>query len=195
VILRDAKVPTDLQTHWDSSGFAPPNGNGWSDLQGFVMARLRAQLQERFATDLVDAVLATDDENPVALEARAEAMDALAGTDDFGPIKTTFKRVMGLTKDHDSADYDPAALVDAAETALHESLSAVADSAAAMADSLDFSGSLAELSRLKAPVDTLFDAVLVMHEDDTIRNNRLGLLRSVADQFRRIADFTHLSSD
>jgi glycyl-tRNA synthetase beta subunit len=34
-----------------------------------------------------------------------------------------------------------------------------------------------------------------MDEDDTIRNNRLGLLRSVADQFARIADFTHLSSD
>ena len=44
-------------------------------------------------------------------------------------------------------------------------------------------------------VDTLFDAVMVMHDDPAVRANRLGLLRSVANQFRRIADFTHLSQD
>jgi glycyl-tRNA synthetase beta chain len=195
IILRDAKIATGLDALWSQSGFSPPNGSGWADLQTFVMARLRAQLQERFATDLVDAVLATGDTDPVALEARAEAMHTLSHTAEFGPIKNTFKRVMGLTKDHESTDYDPAGLVDAAATALHQSLQAVSDQAAGLADALDFSGSLAQLSSLKAPVDTFFDAVLVMHEDETIRRNRLGLLRNVADQFRRIADFTHLSSD
>jgi len=122
-------------------------------------------------------------------------MNTLSNSADFGPIKTTFKRVMGLTKDHASDTYDPSALVDDAERALHDALQAVSDRAAQLADGLDFAGSLTQLSTLKTPVDSLFDAVLVMHEDETIRNNRLGLLRSVADQFRRIADFTQLSSD
>ena len=122
-------------------------------------------------------------------------MDALSKAPEFGPLKTTFKRVMGLTKDHTSTQYAPDALVDAAETALHEQLQSVQTQAAAMADALDFSGSLTALSSLKAPVDTLFDAVMVMHDDPSVRGNRLGLLRSVADQFRRIADFTHLSQD
>jgi glycyl-tRNA synthetase beta chain len=195
VILREAKINADLDTLWRTSSFAPPEGAGWNDLQGFVMARLRAQLQDRFATDLVDAVLATGDNVPVSLEAKAEAMHDLSRTPEFGPIKITFKRVMGLTKDHASTDYTPNALVDAAEHTLHTALTQVAASATACADSLDFNGSLTQLSTLKAPVDALFDAVMVMHEDEAIRSNRLGLLRSVADQFRRIADFTHLSSD
>ena len=193
-ILRDAGIRTELPDLWERSSFDAPDG-GWAALQAFVMARLRAQLQDRFATDLVDAVLATGGVDPVALEARAEAMHQLSRTPEFGPLKTTFKRVMGLTKDHDSTDYTPGDLVDAAETALHTKLAEVQTQASDLADALDYSGSLAALSTLKTPVDTLFDAVMVMHEDPVVRANRLGLLRSVANQFRRIADFTHLSQD
>jgi len=193
-ILRDAGLRTELPALWELSGFDAPE-DGWGDLQAFVIARLRAQLQERFATDVVDAVLATGSTDPVALEAQANAMHQLSSTPDFGPLKTTFKRVMGLTKDHSCTEYTPGNLADAAETALHEKLLEVQSQAAELADALDYSGSLAALSTLKSPVDTLFDAVMVMHEDPEIRANRLGLLRSVADQFRRIADFTHLSQD
>jgi glycyl-tRNA synthetase beta subunit len=34
-----------------------------------------------------------------------------------------------------------------------------------------------------------------MTEDMTVRNNRLSLLRAIADEFRRIADFTQLSAE
>ena len=57
----------------------------------------------------------------------------------------------------------------------------------------DFSSALAQLSALKAPVDALFEAVMVMAEDPTVRANRLGLLASVGAAFRQIADFKHLS--
>ena len=193
-ILRASGLRVALEQLWQMSAFDAPDDD-WSALQAFTMARLRAQLQERFATDLVDAVLATGSTDPVALEAQATAMHELSRTPDFGPLKTTFKRVMGLTKDHESTQYTPADLVDAAETTLHEKLAEVQVQATQLADALDYSGSLAALSTLKAPVDTLFDAVMVMHEDPAVRANRLGLLRSVADQFRRIADFTHLSQD
>ena len=131
----------------------------------------------------------------MALEARLVAMSSLASSDDFGPIKTTFKRVMGLTREHASNQYDLQALNEPAEQALHTALAAVSARAAELAEGLDYSGSLTALSTLREPVDTLFEAVMVMDKDENIRNNRLGLLRSVADQFARIADFTHLSSD
>jgi glycyl-tRNA synthetase beta chain len=193
-ILRASDVRIQLPELWALSGFDAPEG-GWSGLQGFVMARLRAQLLERFATDLVDAVLATGSTDPVAIEARAAAMSQLSESPDFGPLKTTFKRVMGLTKDHSSSQYTAAELVDPAETSLHNQLDSVHAKATELAEALDFSGSLAALSTLKAPVDALFDAVMVMHEDPLVRANRLGLLRKVADQFRQIADFTHLHQD
>jgi glycyl-tRNA synthetase beta chain len=194
MLLRNAGVRTTLSDLMGLTSFDPPEG-GWDDLLAFVNARLRAQFQEQWPTDLVDAVLATGDADPVALEARLGAMSNLAASDNFGPMKTTFKRVMGLTRDHLSTIYDADSLNEPAEQALHLALAAVSSRAAELAEGLDYTGSLSALSSLREPVDTLFEAVMVMDKDDTIRNNRLGLLRSVADQFARIADFTHLSSD
>ena len=41
---------------------------------------------------------------------------------------------------------------------------------------------------LKKPIDDFFDNIMVMVEDEEIRNNRLGLLKSIGDMMNRIAD-------
>jgi glycyl-tRNA synthetase beta chain len=120
-------------------------------------------------------------------------MSALSQTPDFEPMKQTFKRLANITRDHESTDYDADALAEPAEQALHAALEEVRAAAAASAAAGDFSGALARLSALKSPVDALFDAVMVMAEDPTVRANRLGLLASVGAAFRDIADFKQLS--
>jgi glycyl-tRNA synthetase beta chain len=171
---------------------APEGAEG---LEAFIMARARALLTESFATELVAAVMATGDSDIVALRGRLSAMASLAATPDFGPLKTTFKRVMGLTKAHDETGYDPGALQEDAEQSLHAAFSAVRDQARANSDALRYDDALTGLAGLKPAVDRLFDDVLVMTEDMTVRNNRLSLLRAIADEFRRIADFTQLSAE
>jgi glycyl-tRNA synthetase beta chain len=47
--------------------------------------------------------------------------------------------------------------------------------------------------QMKKPIDEFFDGVMVMVEDDTIRNNRLALLDEIGKLFLRIADFSKLS--
>ena len=49
---------------------------------------------------------------------------------------------------------------------------------------------LAELARLKAPVDEYFDEVMVMDEDPDIRANRLAQLADLKSLFDRVADFS-----
>ena len=167
--------------------------DGGADLLAFMMARLRNNMMERYPTDLVDAVLATGDRDAVALEGRAAAMAALSETPAFEPLKQTFKRLANITRDHDSTAYDAGALAEPAEQALHSALESVRLAASEDASAGDFSSALAQLSALKAPVDALFEAVMVMAEDPTVRANRLGLLASVGAAFRQIADFKHLS--
>ncbi|MFT4976469.1 MAG: glycyl-tRNA synthetase beta chain, partial [Myxococcota bacterium] len=171
---------------------AVPEGS--EDLEGFMLARARALLGESFAKELVAAVLETGDRDIVALQGRLVALSALAETAEFGPLKTTFKRVMGLTKAHEEAGYDPAVLKEAAEVALHEALVAVRDRAQEHSAALRYAEALAELATLKPAVDRLFDDVMVMVEDLDVRHSRLSLLRAVADEFRAIADFTQLSA-
>ena len=170
-------------------GATPPG------LGEFVLARFRAQLLERWPTEVVDAVLGTDDDDLVALAARVEALGSVARGPEWSPLKTTFKRVMGLTTDHTSPEYSARLFEHDAERALDGAFTSVRDRVRSHCESLAFDKALGELSTLKPQVDTLFDAVLVMAEDPKVRANRLGLLRAVADEFRRIADLTKLSTD
>ena len=165
------------------------------ELVDFVMARARAQLQGRFATDLVDAVLATGSQDLVSIDARCEAMTDLAGDDDYDALKTTFKRVANITRElqADDVSYDASVLVEATEKELHAAFAAVRESAHQRAAAADFAGALADLRGLKPQVDRFFDDVMVMVDDDALRAARQGLLNAIAGAFRQVADFKHLS--
>ncbi|MBT4153006.1 MAG: hypothetical protein HOE55_08160, partial [Thiotrichales bacterium] len=55
-------------------------------------------------------------------------------------------------------------------------------------------GALTLLATLHKPVDNFFEKVMVMSDDDAIRNNRLALLTQLRNQFLRIADISLLHS-
>jgi len=165
------------------------------DLLAWFRARLRARLVGEFPTEIVDAVLEAPSDCALRLGLRVEALTTLAASPEFGPLRTTFRRVMGLSKDHTSCDYDPEALAVPAEQALHAAFVDVNARAKDHMAQMDYAATLAVMAELKAPVDRLFDDVMVMDEDLEVRRQRLGLLRSVADLFRSVADFTRLSAD
>jgi glycyl-tRNA synthetase beta chain len=56
----------------------------------------------------------------------------------------------------------------------------------------DYPSALLEMTQMKKPVDDFFDGVMVMVEDEGIRNNRLALLDEIGKVFLRIADFSKL---
>ena len=53
----------------------------------------------------------------------------------------------------------------------------------------DYDGAIDALRDLAAPIDALFDAVMVMDKEAKIRQNRLALLFAVDRLIRRVADF------
>ncbi len=52
----------------------------------------------------------------------------------------------------------------------------------------DYAAAWQALSALRGPIDTFFDDVLVMAEDETVRSNRLALVGAVDDAFLRLLD-------
>jgi glycyl-tRNA synthetase beta chain len=57
----------------------------------------------------------------------------------------------------------------------------------------DYPSALLEMTRMKKPIDEFFEGVMVMVEDETIRNNRLALLNEIGKLFLQIADFSRLT--
>ena len=47
--------------------------------------------------------------------------------------------------------------------------------------------------KMKEPVDRFFDDVMVMADDEKVRNNRLSLLTAISHLFLRIGDFSKMS--
>ena len=55
--------------------------------------------------------------------------------------------------------------------------------------------SVAQICRLRQPVDAFFDKVMVMVDDERVRANRLALLRDLLSEFSTIADFSEIVTE
>ena len=56
----------------------------------------------------------------------------------------------------------------------------------------DYQAALVSLADLKAPVDAFFDNVMVMADDQAVKNNRLALLNMLRELFLQTADISVL---
>jgi glycyl-tRNA synthetase beta chain len=159
----------------------------------FVTARMKAQFHDEFGGDIISAVLSCTSSDPVGIYHRCQALKRLSNSASFPETRTTFKRLMGLSKDHKSTDYDPSRFVDDSERTLHTHFQEISECILPLEGRNEYSAVLEELIKLKPSIDHLFDSVMVMDSDLEVRNNRLSLLRSISTRFLNIADFTFIN--
>jgi glycyl-tRNA synthetase beta chain len=56
----------------------------------------------------------------------------------------------------------------------------------------NYGAALAKISELNPYINRFFDKVMVMAPDETLRNNRLGLLEQIACALRKIGDLSKI---
>ena len=61
-----------------------------------------------------------------------------------------------------------------------------------MFDSGNYESALCDLSALRKPVDEFFDHVMVMTDNEAVRNNRIALLSKMNALFMKTADLSRL---
>ena len=158
----------------------------------FIGIRLKAfLLEENIPTDVVDAVLAGFND---ILESRDTALAIVknrkAGW--FPGIAATQSRISRIAKAVKREQIIDADFVDQEEKDLHSIYLTVNWNASEKINAGDYDGTLVELSKLTQPVEDFFNKVLVMHEDERIKMNRLALLKAIEKTFLKMADFTKL---
>ena len=163
-------------------------------LLDFVLARMKSHFQDAYGGDIAAAVFATGLDCPVSLNGRMVAMRELSQSENFAEMRATFKRVMGLTKEHTETTLTGIEWVHPTESTLANAFASTHSTVTQQLTTQEYSAALESLSALKPHIDALFDAVMVMDDDLSIRHNRLSLLRAIADDFRHFADFTILST-
>lgn len=172
------------------------------NLLSFFADRLKQHLRDEGQRhDLIDAVFALGEDNLVLITRRVEALGAFLETEDGANLLAGYKRAANILKAEEKKGDLPSDLsVDdaliargpAEEQALGKALAEVEAAIAAPLAAEDFTGAMAELARLRAPVDAFFEAVMVNDADPAVRANRLALLTQIRDTLHRVADFSRI---
>ena len=164
-----------------------------SDTLDFFRQRLAGMLaSEGFRSDIVDAALSVDFDDPLIAREKVKALDALRTSEDYRPLVTALKRAGNILPKQFEGTVKKSLLKEEAEKALYGAYSEIKDRAVEKAATLDFRGALADIASLRKPVDAFFDTVMVMDKDEEVKNNRLALLAGITRLFSRIADFSRL---
>jgi len=169
----------------------------------FMRERLEFYLRDArgFAYDVVNAVLAAGSDDVVDAMARAEAVTGVRGSDDFASISVAFKRIKNIlrqaneTKKAIAPQLDATAFTDDSEKLLAAEIPVIAAKVRELRGEKNYAQALTEISRLREPVDTFFDRVMVMVDDERVRANRLALLRDLLSEFSTIADFSEIVTE
>jgi glycyl-tRNA synthetase beta chain len=104
-----------------------------------------------------------------------------------------FKRVCNIVKEGVDAPVDPALFKDEAEHTLYRVLQETCTAAQEKVEQRLYLEALSDIAGLKWAIDTFFDAVMVMAEDQAVRFNRLALLTAINRLFGKVADFGRLA--
>lgn len=167
------------------------------DIGSFIVSRIYHQQRGTgVRNDLVTAVYALGDADLVRLLARVRALQAFIASEDGANLLPGYKRaanILAIEAKRDGVARFDAVTADAspltpADCALVEVLGPVADAASAAVAAEDFTGAMAALARLRAPIDAFFEGVMV--NEPAMRATRLAMLQRFVDAVHGVADFS-----
>jgi glycyl-tRNA synthetase beta chain len=170
------------------------------DLLSFFADRLKVHLRDQGARhDLVDAVFALGSDDLLIIVRRVEALGRFLDTEDGEHLLTGTKRAINILrieekKDSQSYDQPPDAKLfkRLEEKALAKAVDEVEKAAAAAVAREDFEAAMAEMAKLRTPVDEFFDHVTVNATEPDLRANRLRLLNRIRTTTLTVADFSKI---
>jgi glycyl-tRNA synthetase beta chain len=170
-----------------------------ASIYDFIIDRLRRYAIERdreLATETVDAVAARRPASLVDFARRLDAVQSFLRLEEAAALAAANKRIANILR---KSGEDAAGPVDAdrfddpAEQALFDALAAARRETGPLLEARDYAAALRRLAGLRATVDSFFDDVMVMADEDALRKNRLALLADVRGLFLRVADISRLA--
>ena len=168
-----------------------------SQVVDFILGRFRAWYQDQnIDIDVIQAVAARRPTKPADFAARIEAVSGFKRLSSGLALASANKRVANIlakNKITGSTNIDPSLFESEHETALADALNSIEATVNAFVNDANYQGVFDQLATLHVKVDDFFDNVMVMAEDEKVRNNRLALLSKLRTLFLLVADISILN--
>lgn len=161
----------------------------------FFKQRLRNLLMDQgIRYDVIDAVFADKrNDDVVDLAARCKVLAAYVEAGNAEPLVQVSVRVSNLCKKIEKEVAISGALFkDESENKLHEVIAAVSKEIIPEIVLYDYAAVLKAGEKVIEPVNTFFDNVMVMDEDENVKNNRLAMLEEVRGIVNAVGDLSLL---
>jgi glycyl-tRNA synthetase beta chain len=191
-ILADSGLPLTLTDVLRASG------SRTDAVASFLTERLSFYLKDvrGFAYDVVNAVLAAGADDVRDAIARAEALTAVRGSEDFIAISAAFKRIKNILRQAEDKQFevlvDGRSFLGGEALALDLATTSLAPKVTELRTQRNYQDALAAIATLRPAVDAFFDKVMVLDSDQNVRGANLEVISNTLNSFSSIADFSEI---
>ena len=170
-----------------------------AELYDFIIDRLKGYYADRgVPATHFNAVAELKPASLYDFDRRIDAIGTFAALPEAAALAAANKRIGNILRKADGVmtpdGIDAALLVEPAEAALAEAVTAAIAETAPALEAKDYVSALTRLAGLRAQVDAFFDGVMVNAEDPALRANRLALLKQLGGRLGAVAAIEHLSN-
>lgn len=199
-IIVERELPLDLQTccEWAAENYTGLSAeNTASSVVDYMLERFRAHYDDQgIGAEVYLAVHARRPTRPLDFDRRIKAVEAFRQLPEALALAGANKRVSNILAkqggDSVGETINSSLLQDTAEKALATKVEQQADKVLPLFEQGDYANALQSLASLQEPVDSFFSEVMVMADDEAVRDNRLALLNRLHNLFLRVADISLL---
>jgi len=167
-----------------------------ADVYNFMLERLRGiYADEGVSSELFHAVAAVKPQTLLDFDQRIQAVDAFRKLPEAESLAAANKRIRNLLKKSEvqiASSVDATLFTEDAESSLYEQLQTTLATVDPLLQKRDYESALKAMAKLRDSIDYYFDKVMVMTEDENIRNNRLAFLDQLGNLFLQVADISLL---
>lgn len=140
----------------------------------------------------VAAAVSVGFDNTLDCLQRLDAIEQIRKDSTFQVLAASYKRIRNIIKENTSVTIDTDLFEQDAERQLYKRYVEVRTEMESHISSQNYLDALQDMLKMKQPVDTFFDEVMVMAEDDKVKQNRLNLLTSIGELILQIGDISKL---
>ncbi|GAB4294254.1 MAG: glycine--tRNA ligase subunit beta [Methylophaga sp.] len=193
----DLDLAALLETAADTLGDKLTESDATDQVMQYFYDRLRGYvLDQGFKADEFEAVLAVKPSRPLDFMQRLKAVAAFRQMEQAESLAAANKRIGNILRKNEAEtvtpDVNERLLQAPAEQALAEQVFQARRELAPLTARADYAGALSYLAGMREVVDHFFDDVMVMADDEAVRQNRLALLNQTRALFLGVADISCL---
>lgn len=201
-IIIEGKLELDLQAllglAWRSYPESLRKDDTVDSVYGFMMDRLRVYYAEvGVRPDVYEAVVTCQPARPLDFDRRVRAVMAFRRLPESESLTSANKRIRNILRQGGNVDWDHVStmlLKEQAERRLAQQVETLKQTLAPLFDKGDYTEAMKQLAALRPQVDQFFDEVMVMVDEEAVRDNRLALLSGLSALFLRVADLSKLQN-